>query len=166
MIEAFKQLCRTHPDLDCKLLIVGEGPESESLTAMAQAYELADRITFTGQVADVWPYYAIASVFVLPSHSEGSPNVLLEAMIACAPVVATEVGGVPEVVKSEKSALLVPAAQPATLAAAIARVLRNPDLAAQLSAAAAELVLKNHAPERYVEAIVNIYSEAISHHQH
>lgn len=162
LIEAFKQLCQTHPDLDCQLVIVGEGPERESLTAMAQASGFAHRIIFTGQVTDVRPYYAIASVFALPSHSEGSPNVLLEAMTARVPVVATDVGGVPEVVESEQSALLVPAAQPATLAAALARVLRNSELAARLSEAAAELVDKNHAADQYVEAIVNIYSTAIS----
>ena len=78
------------------------------------------------------------------------------------PVVATEVGGVPEVVESEQSAMLVPAAQPATMAAAIARVLRNSDLAARLSEAGAELVVKNHSAESYVEAIVSIYSETIS----
>ena len=162
LIEAFKQLSRTHPDLDCKLLIVGEGPERESLATMAQASGFADRIVFTGQVTAVSPYYAIASVFVLPSHSEGSPNVLLEAMAAHAPVVATEVGGVPEVVESDKSALLVPPKQPAMLAAAIARVLRNSDLAARLSATAAELIVENHAAEHYVEKIIGIYSRAIS----
>jgi len=162
LIEAFKQLSRTHPDLDCKLLIVGEGPERESLATMAHASGFADRIVFTGQVTDVSPYYPIASVFVLPSHSEGSPNVLLEAMAARVPVVATEVGGVPEVVESDKSALLVPPKQPAMLAAAIARVLRNSDLAARLSATAAELIVENHAAERYVERIIGIYSRAIS----
>ena len=162
LIEAFKQLRETHPDLDCKLVIVGEGPERESLTTMARNSGLADRIIFTGQVTNVGPYYAIANVFVLPSHSEGSPNVLLEAMVARVPVVATDVGGVPEVVDSEQSALLVPAAQTATLAAAIARVLRNAELAARLSEAGAELVVKNHEAERYVQAIIKIYSGVIS----
>jgi glycosyltransferase involved in cell wall biosynthesis len=165
LIEAFKHLCETHPDLDCQLVIVGEGPERASLTVMARASGLADRIIFTGQVTDVRPYYAIASVFVLPSHSEGSPNVLLEAMAARVPVIATAVGGVPEVVESEQSALLVPAAQPALLAAAIARGLSDSDLAARLSRAAAELISRNHTAEGYVEAIINIYSEAISQRQ-
>lgn len=161
LIEAFRQLAQTHPGLDNKLLIVGEGPELEALRAVSHGSGLAERIIFAGQVADVRPYYDIASVFVLPSHSEGSPNVLLEAMAARVPVVATEVGGVPEVVNSEETALLAPAAQPATLAAAIARVLQDSDLAARLCGAAA-LVVKNHSPEQYVEAIISIYAGAIS----
>jgi glycosyltransferase involved in cell wall biosynthesis len=162
LIQAFKELRQTHPDLDCTLVIVGDGPERESLTAAAKASGFAECIIFTGQVADVRPYYAIANVFALPSHSEGSPNVLLEAMAARVPVVATEVGGVPEVVESETSALLVPSMQPATLAAALARVLRNADLGSKLVEAAAAEVATNHKPERYVESIVSIYEAAIS----
>jgi glycosyltransferase involved in cell wall biosynthesis len=162
LISAFKLLCQTYSDLDCRLLIVGDGPEHESLVAAAQASGLGDHIIFTGQVADVRPYYAIANLFALPSHSEGSPNVLLEAMAARVPVVATAVGGVPEVVADEKSALLVPAQQPAELAAAIARVLLDSDLAGRLTEAAAAMVVRNHAPEQYVESIVRIYEAAIS----
>jgi glycosyltransferase involved in cell wall biosynthesis len=162
LISAFKLSCQTCSDLDCRLLIVGDGPERESLVAAAQASGLSDHIIFTGQVADVLPYYAIANVFALPSHSEGSPNVLLEAMAARVPVVATAVGGVPEVVADEKSALLVPAQQTAELASAIARVLLDSDLAARLTEAAAALLVRNHAPEQYVESIVRIYEAAIS----
>ncbi len=160
LIEAFKDLSQTHHDLDSKLLIVGDGPGRESLTALAEASGFAERIVFTGQVSDVRPHYAIADVFVLPSHSEGSPNVLLEAMAARVPVVATEVGGVPEIVDDQKSALLVPAKQPPALAAAIARVLRNPDVGVKLTDAAAVRLATNHTPEQYFESIVSIYQSA------
>ena len=83
-------------------------------------------------------------------------------MAARVPVVATAVGGVPEVVADEKSALLVSAQQPAELAAAIARVLLDSDLAGRLTEAAAAMVVRNHAPEQYVESIVRIYEAAIS----
>ena len=161
LIETFKNLSQTHQDLNCQLLIVGDGPERESLSALAEASGFAERIVFTGQVTDVRPYYALADVFVLPSHSEGSPNVLLEAMAARLPVVATEVGGVPEIVDDQESALLVPAKQPLTLATAIAQVLRNPDMGGKLADAAAARLATNHTAEAYFESIVSIYQSAI-----
>lgn len=161
LIEAFKQLCAANPDLDCKLLIVGDGSERESLEATVRAAGFAERVVFTGQLRDVQPFYAMADVFVLPSYSEGSPNVLLEAMAARVPVVATSVGGVPEIVESERSALLAPAKDPTALAAAITRVLRDSNLALGLTENAAAVLTKNHMPEEYVSALIRIYDDAI-----
>jgi len=162
LIEAFKQLCDMHPELDSRLLIVGDGPEREPLEAAARVSGIGRRIIFAGQAADVRPYYTLADVFVLPSHSEGSPNVLLEAMAARVPVVATAVGGVLEIVENEKSALVVPAGDLKALSEAIARVLRDSSLGSRLAESASVLLARNHTPETYVNAIVKIYDDAIS----
>ena len=162
LIEAFRRLSESHPELNVKLLLAGEGPERAALLAAAQRARISERVAFTGQVKDVQPLYAIANVFVLSSHSEGSPNVLLEAIAARVPVVATSVGGVPEIVANEKSALLVRARDPAALAAAIARILRDSHLGSRLTEAAAVVLAANHTAEKYVEALATIYDEAIS----
>jgi len=161
LIKAFKQLCEANPDLNFKLVIVGDGPEREPLESAAAQSGVSQRIIFAGQVTDVRPFYAMSDVFVLPSLTEGSPNVLLEAMAASVPVVATAVGGVPEIVENEESALLVPANDPASLAAAIARVLTDQDLAQRLTAHAAELVATRYTPEKYVRSLIEIYREVI-----
>jgi len=162
LIEALRLLCAANPDLNVKLLIVGDGAERDALKAAVQAQGIAERVAFAGQVKDVQPFYAMADVFVLPSHSEGSPNVLLEAMAARVPVVATSVAGIPEIVENEKSALLVPVSDPAALAAAIKRALKNSDLTERLSEEAAAVLATNHTAEKYVDALIKIYEEAIS----
>jgi glycosyltransferase involved in cell wall biosynthesis len=161
LIEAYKQLGAANPDLNCTLVIVGDGPERGPLEAAARAPGIDGRVIFAGQVKDVQPFYAVADVFVLSSHSEGSPNVLLEAMAAQVPVVATSVGGVPEMVENEKSALLVPAKDPAVLATAITRVLSDSNVGLRLVEDATAVLAKNHRPEQYVEALIKIYDEAI-----
>jgi glycosyltransferase involved in cell wall biosynthesis len=162
LIKAFKQLCTTNPDLNCKLVIVGEGPEREPLESASAQSGLSQRIIFAGQVTDVRPFYAMSDVFVLPSLTEGSPNVLLEAMAAQVPIVATAVGGVPEIVENEESALLVPVNDPAALAAGIARLLADAELGRRLTRNAAEIVSKNHSPEEYVRSLIAIYDEVMS----
>jgi len=162
LISSFNLLCESNPEIKARLVIVGDGPELERLRSAAQASKHGERIIFTGQVSDVQPFYSIADVFVLPSHSEGSPNVLLEAMAANAPVVATAVGGVPEIVQNNESALLVPASDPAALAAAITRVLSDDDLARRLTIRAAELVVKNHSPEQYARSLLRCYANTIA----
>ena len=162
LIEALRRLCEANRDLNVKLLIVGDGPERDALTAAVQAQGMAERVVFAGQVKDVQPFYAMADVFVLPSHSEGSPNVLLEAMAARVPVVATSAGGIPEIVENEKSALLVPLSDPAALAAAINRALKDSDLTERLAEEAAAILAANHTPEKHLDALIRIYEEAIS----
>jgi glycosyltransferase involved in cell wall biosynthesis len=131
------------------------------LEAAARSRGIHADVIFTGQVNDVQPFYAAADVFVLPSHSEGSPNVLLEAMAANLPIVATAVGGVPEIVENNESALLVPANDPNAMTAAIARLLREEDLGRRLTTNAAELVASRYAPGQYVRSLAEIYLEVI-----
>jgi glycosyltransferase involved in cell wall biosynthesis len=161
LIEAFKLLGAKAPDLNCKLLIVGDGPERASLETAARASGENDRITFAGQVSNVQPFYAAADVFVLPSHSEGSPNVLLEAMAAEVPIVTTAVGGVPEIVTNEESALLVAPKNPQALAAAIDRMLQDEALAHRLTTVASALVAREHSPEAYTRSLISLYQEVI-----
>jgi len=163
LIQAFQLLRETNPEVPLKLILVGDGLERAHLEAAAESLGCKDRVIFTGQVSDVRPFYAMADVFALPSHSEGSPNVLLEAMAANVPVVATAVGGVPEMVHDNESALLVPSNDPPLLAAAIAMMLTDKDLAQRLGKNAATLVDTQHAPENYVRSLVEIYSEVIDH---
>jgi len=161
LIAAFGEFCGAHSDLNCKLLIVGDGPEREALEAIARGSGFAERVVFTGQMRDVLPFYAMADVFVLSSHSEGSPNVLLEAMAARVPVVATRVGGVSEIVENEKSALLVPANDSRALAVAITRMLRDSNFGVRLVEEAVEVLARNHTPDQNVRALIEIYQDAI-----
>ncbi len=162
LLAAFARLRETAPELKYKLVIVGDGPERATLEAAALSKGVASDVIFTGQQSDVDPYYAAADVFVLPSHSEGSPNVLLEAMAANLPIVATAVGGVPEMVKNNESALLVPERDPNAMAAAIKRVLSEQDLALRLTTNAAALVASRYTPGEYVRSLVEIYRDVIN----
>src|SRR5690606_13974896 len=98
----------------------------------------ADRVRFLGLVGPerVAALMRAARVVVLPSRSENFPLVVLEALAAGAPLVATRVGGIPEAVRDGREALLVPPDDPAALAGALARVLADPALRARLAAAA------------------------------
>ncbi|MBC8031408.1 MAG: glycosyltransferase family 4 protein [Pyrinomonadaceae bacterium] len=163
LLAAFKHLLEAHPDISAKLIIVGDGPERGRLGAAARADRLAGRVVFTGQISgDIQPYYAAADVFALPSHSEGSPNVLLEAMAANLPIVATAVGGVPEMVEDNESALLVPAGDMRAMAAAIKRVLDDEQLALRLTANASRLAAERYPPLAYARSLIEIYSSVSS----
>ena len=165
LISTFVKLCETNPEMKARLVIVGDGPERERLVTAAKNSAFSERIVFVGQVSDVRPFYAIADVFVLPSHSEGSPNVLLEAMAANVPVVATAVGGVPEIVENEASALLIPRNDPAAMALAISRLLNDRSLAKRLTSVASELIKRNHSPELYARSLIGIYREIAAQRQ-
>ena len=158
--ELMRAIAEVYALLDepVRLVLVGDGPERARLEALAEALGIGDAITFAGHQSDVRPYYAIADLFVLPSHSEGSPNVLLEAMAFGIPVVATAVGGIPEIVTDEESALLVRAHHPQAMAAAIVRLLDDRDLQARLTAAAREK-LAHHTPELYFAELRGILHE-------
>jgi glycosyltransferase involved in cell wall biosynthesis len=103
--------------------IAGDGPERVVLEALARALGVDERVRFLGFRNDVEALLAGCDVFVLPSLDEGFPLSVLEAMAACRPVVASDVGGVPEAITHDETGLLVPPGNPDALAAALARLL-------------------------------------------
>ena len=145
-----------------QIVIVGDGPLREQLQAQAQSLGVADSVRFVGIVADVRPSLAAMDVFVLPSHAEGMSNALMEAMAAARPVVATAVGGNTEVVVDGKTGVLIPPADPAAIADAIAALLRDPDRAAGLGAAAREFVTRRFGARARVAELEQLYEERLA----
>ena len=165
LISAVAHLRDFDPLLKFKLIIAGEGPEQEHLEQAVRRHDLIERVCFVGHVHEVAPFYSIADVLALPSHSEGSPNVLLEAMAAGIPIVATNVGGVPEIAVAEENALLVSAHEPQALARSLHRLLKTPDLANNLSASAQARVKRDFSPQAYVHSLIEIYRELLEQKQ-
>jgi glycosyltransferase involved in cell wall biosynthesis len=157
LIEAAAHLTRLHPDLAFRLVLVGDGPERQAVEQAASG--LAGRVVCAGHQTNVRPYYAVADIFVLPSHSEGSPNVILEAMAAGVPIVATAVGGVPEMLADGESALLAPAGAPEALAEAMGSLLTNEELATRLARNASASVAQRFSPDAYRRALLGVYAE-------
>lgn len=154
LLEAVSRLRAT---VTPHLVIVGDGPERSAIEDRIRGLNLEANVTFTGQQASAEPFYGIADVAVLSSLSEGSPNALLEAMATNVPVVATAVGGVPEMVTNEESALLVRPGDAAGMSAALARVLTDSGLAARLKKRSRELIRERHDPEARMRKLVAIY---------
>ena len=161
LVEAVALVRRDHPGLCFRLLMVGDGPERASVQSMVQQLGLSSICLFPGHLLDLRPYFALATHFVLPSWTEGSPNVILEAMAARLPIVATQVGGVPETVIDGESALLCPPRNPAALASVIATVLSDSVLASRL-ATAAHARMPLFSPETYRRNLIGIYQRALA----
>ena len=164
LILAMKALKAKNSDSKIKLIIVGGGPERPRLEQAANDAGLHADVAFAGQVGDVKPYYRAADVFVLPSHSEGSPNALLEAMAAGVPVVAANVGGVPEIIKDGTNGLLVPSRDPAALAAGIRRLLSDPAESSRLANNARSTVIANHSPQARSLSLLSAYMGLVAPH--
>jgi glycosyltransferase involved in cell wall biosynthesis len=120
------------------LCLVGEGPERGRLTELIRARGLERVVTLAGAVPDARDLFEHYEFAVLPSHGEGLPNAVLEAMAAGLPVVATTVGGVPEIVSDGVTGILVPSRAPAKLAAAIEAIAGDPLLRLRMGAAGRE----------------------------
>jgi glycosyltransferase involved in cell wall biosynthesis len=147
---------------DWKLVLVGVGPEQKALERLAISTGIGDRILFAGHTSNVSCFYAIADVFVLPSHSEGSSNVLLEAMMSRVPIVATSAGGNSEILLGGHSGLLVPVGDSLGLANAIVRLLQDPTLALQFADSAYARAVNDFSVERYRERLLSFYDEALA----
>jgi glycosyltransferase involved in cell wall biosynthesis len=155
LLGAVDQLRRK--GLNPHLLVIGEGPERGRIEQEIRHLGLAEYVTLAGHQRSAEPYYGIANLAVLSSLSEGSPNALLEAMAAGVPVVATKVGGIPEIVMDEDSALLVPAGTVDSMAAAMERLLTDRPLAERFIGRGHVLVVERHAPAVRASRLAEIY---------
>ncbi|MGH9545856.1 MAG: glycosyltransferase family 4 protein [Terriglobales bacterium] len=157
LIRALARLRGLHPEMPLQLVIVGEGSERLTVEAAIRSAGIGDLATLTGHARDVSPFYEMADVMAISSTSEGSPNVLLEAMAAGVPVVATAVGGIPEIVTHHQHALLVPPNDPEAMARGLGLVLSDAVLANELAAAARRLVAEKYSPEQRAQSLRDLY---------
>lgn len=156
LIRAFARIAGSHPR--ARLVIVGEGPRRRELEGLAASL-VPGRVLFTGERSDIPTLLRSMEVFVLPSLGEGISNTLLEAMATGLPVVATRVGGNPELVEHGVNGLLVPRDDPATLATAISRYLDDPVLRLLHGKASRERVLERFSLDRMCVAYAGLYEE-------
>lgn len=152
---------------DARFLVVGprasdDGGYGAGLETLARDLGLGARCVFTGLRDDVPAVLARATVSVLPSHSEGLSNALLESMAAGAPVVATRVGGTAEAVQDGASGLIVAPGEPASLAAGIERLLASPDLAARLGDAARRRVAERFSSSAAIASTARLYEDVLA----
>jgi glycosyltransferase involved in cell wall biosynthesis len=153
LIEAAALLVRDLPDLHW--VMVGEGPLRGALKKQIAQLELENRVHLVGQLTDPHAALAGADVFVLSSLAEGLGTSVLAAMACNVPVVATRVGGIPELVKSG-GGVLVAAGSPGEFAAAVRRVLRDPVYASNLTQVASQ-ELGRFTPEAMAGRVLEVY---------
>ncbi|HWI61032.1 MAG TPA: glycosyltransferase family 4 protein [Symbiobacteriaceae bacterium] len=161
--KGFDVLLRAMAELkgEARLLLGGEGLLEAELPRLAAELGVADIVEFRGFVTDVPRFMAASGLFVLSSRSEGLGLVLVEAMAAGRPVVATRVGGVPEVVVDGETGLLVPPEDPGALAAAARRLLSDPALAARMGEAGRRRAQVVFSAGRMAELTAALYEELI-----
>ena len=156
MFRAVPDVVREFPQ--ARFLVVGDGPRRAELERMADDLAIGEYVTFTGFIEDIRGVYTCTDVAVLSSWSEGLPQSVLQALACAVPVVATRVGGVPEVVKHEKTGFLAEPGDHGGLAREIIRVLREPEKAYQTALAGRELVRKDHSVERMLDQLEQLYA--------
>lgn len=160
LLEAFESYLSEHPGATLKL--VGRDERAGEIQRMvARSPRLKDAVEVCGYVEDVRSVLRESDVFVLSSLREGMPTAVLEAMAESLPVIATEVGGTPELVHHEQTGLLVPSRNAHALCEAMNRLTSNVSLRENLAAAAHQRVVRNYTFERVMEEHVRIFLSLI-----
>ena len=150
-----------------RIVLIGHDLEQggryrELLEREARKLGVDDRVTFTGHRSDARALLAGLDVFVLPSRIEGMPIVVLEAMAAGKPVVATAVGGTPELVVDGETGILVPPRDPEALAEALGALLDDPERSRRLGEAGRARVLERFSEEAMTRRILEVYDELVA----
>lgn len=160
LVAAFPKVLETVPDT--KLAIAGKGPEAVNLRAQIRKLGIGDSVLMLGELPheQTLKLMAAADAFVLPSLIESCPNALLEAMAVGVPVVGTRVGGVPEIIENEENGLMVPEANPNSLADAVVRVLEDNQLAKKLKANGVKTVHEKFTWESVAKQTLMVYKKA------
>jgi glycosyltransferase involved in cell wall biosynthesis len=161
LVEAFINLSQKYQHL--QLILVGSGQESATINSIVSSIGLANRIHMTGSLHhdEISQWLSAADIFVFPSHNEGLPNAVLEAMACGLPVVATRVGGIPEAIEDGQSGILIKEKDADSLIRAIDRLLGNEELAKQMGRNGRNMVEQNFSWEKNAEQMIRIYREVI-----
>ncbi|MFZ5448772.1 MAG: glycosyltransferase family 4 protein [Thermodesulfobacteriota bacterium] len=154
--------------LSCRCLIIGEGPEAFRLENMIKEMGLSGRVVLKGKLPpdECFSYYQQADVLAMPScvrnqDADGIPTVLIEAMAMEIPVVATRVSGIPELVLNGQTGLLIAPDDPVALAEALARLIRDQNLARRLARSGRELVVSQFDGEKSARQLRDLFAAAM-----
>jgi glycosyltransferase involved in cell wall biosynthesis len=160
LVKSFARIVAAYPA--AKLVIAGDGPDIERARHAAEERSLNGRVVFLGYREDIGTLYGALDLFVLNSTTEGLPNAVLEAMAFGVPVIATAVGGTPEVVHDGDTGLLIPPSQPAALVQAIRAVLDDRAAAAERARRARTLVEREFDMARLSQSINASYRRVLA----
>jgi glycosyltransferase involved in cell wall biosynthesis len=159
-VRAHRAVLAAHPN--ARLLILGEGPDRVALSTLAMNLGVAERVSWLGYQEDPTPFYRAMSVVLIPSRSEGLPQVVLESMAHGLPVVATAVGGLPEAIEDGVTGCLVAAGDVQGLGAQVVRLLDDPSLRARLGERARETVEARFSLTSKLDTLCRLYGELAS----
>jgi len=160
VLAAFAELRRR--GVEARLCLVGDGPDRAEAELRAAELGIAQETLFLGYQADIGPYYALFDTLLLPSGNEGTPVVAIESLAASNPVVATDVGGVSDVVEDGIDGFLAKVGDVTALADGLERLARDPGLRAGMGRAGRERTLPRYRVERLVDDIDLLYRELLA----
>ena len=158
-VEALPGIRAEHPG--AVLVVLGEGPLREPLRERAKALGVADALLLPGRAGDIVPWLERAEVFVHPARWEGFGLVLLEAMLARLPIVASRVSSIPEIVRDGETGDLVPPGDAGAFAAAVRRTLREPELGRRQGEAGLARARAHFSETRMAEHTLSVYERAM-----
>lgn len=162
MIRALPSIFEQFPN--AQYLIVGDGAYGASLRDLASTLGIQDRVTFAGHRTDIPALLACSDLFVLPTLKDALPTVLIEALAAEKPVIASAVDGVPEIIENGVNGLLVPPDDPSSLAKACLQIMKNKEQTKQLILAGSEIVQQRFSIIIQIEKLSKVYEELTTSH--
>ena len=160
MIEALPFILKVVPE--ARYLVVGSGDHEGALKELVKTLGLTDRVIFSGARSDIPDLLATSDLFVLPTLGEALPTVLAEAMAAQKPIIASNVGGVLEMVEHGRNGLLIPPADPARLVEACLQLLQNPAQAQAMARAGRQIVEQRFDIRKQVQCLSDLYQETLT----
>jgi glycosyltransferase involved in cell wall biosynthesis len=160
VLLAFKEL--RERGVDALLCMVGDGPEREHVEQRAHDLGIMRDTLFLGYQEDVAPFYSAFDAMILPSGNEGTPVSAIESLAAGRPVVATRVGGVPDVVRDGEDGFLVELGDVRELAGALERLAEDPELRVRMGEAGRARVLPRYAVQRLVDDVDRLYRSLLA----
>jgi glycosyltransferase involved in cell wall biosynthesis len=149
-------------ELSAHFVIVGDGVLRPEMEQHARELGIADRVVFTGWRRDLPRIYADTDILVVSSNNEGTTVSAIEAMAAGRPVIATQVGGLPDLIDHGKTGLLVPPGDRDGLATAMLSLLREPETACRMGQSARAMVQERSTVERLITDIEKLYDQLLA----
>jgi glycosyltransferase involved in cell wall biosynthesis len=159
VLEGFRAL--RDEGVDAVLCMVGDGPDREGVEQLAGELGIVRNCLFPGYQEEVGPFFAAFDVFALPSGNEGTPVTAIEALASGCPVVATRVGGLPDVVTDGEDGFLVEPGDVEDVAARLARLAGDQGLRARMAAAGRERMRGRYAVDRLIDDIDRLYRDLL-----